>query len=156
MAERLAARFTGETAGHWVDLLAEAGIAAHAAASIDEAVSYLESRDLVYFERGAGGKDVARPGIGRWLSETPPQVGASPGEIGSQVVEILAELGISGEAVTAAGGRRGRLPARSAAAPHPPDLTRPTGADPIACGRGNGTEARQMAGRYAGVLRHRR
>jgi crotonobetainyl-CoA:carnitine CoA-transferase CaiB-like acyl-CoA transferase len=98
-ARELAARFATESAGRWVTRLTEAGLAAHAAVSIDDAVAYLESRDLVYFERGPDGRNVARPGIGRWLSDTPPHVGASPGAIGSQVVEVLAELGISGDEV---------------------------------------------------------
>jgi len=95
----LAARFAAEPAGHWVSTLAAAGIAAHEAVSIDDAVSYLQARGLVYFEPGPGGQDVPRPGIGRWLSDTSPRVGANPGAIGSQVVEVLAELGISGDAV---------------------------------------------------------
>jgi crotonobetainyl-CoA:carnitine CoA-transferase CaiB-like acyl-CoA transferase len=99
VAGRLAARFRGQPAGHWVTRLAGAGIAAHAAVSLDEAIAYLRGRDLVYFERGVDGKDVARPGIGRWLSDTPPRVGANPGPVGSQVAEILAELGISDDEI---------------------------------------------------------
>ncbi|GAA3226794.1 CoA transferase [Actinocorallia longicatena] len=92
----LAGRFATGTARHWTDLLAGAGIAAHPVATIDEAVGYLDGRGLVYFEPGPGGRAVARPGIGaRWLSETPPRAGADPGPIGSQAVEILAELGLS-------------------------------------------------------------
>ncbi|MBL7500010.1 CoA transferase [Frankia sp. CNm7] len=95
LAGLLAARFAGEPADYWVALLAAAGVAAQPAVSIDEAVDYLHRRGVVYFERGVDGKDVARPGIGRWLSETPPRVGANPGAVGSQAVEILTELGVS-------------------------------------------------------------
>jgi crotonobetainyl-CoA:carnitine CoA-transferase CaiB-like acyl-CoA transferase len=105
-AGQLAVGFAAEPAGHWVTALAELGVAAHAVISIDGAVDYLAGRDLVYFERGPDGRDVARPGIGRWLSDTPPHVGASPGAIGSQVVEVLAELGISGDAVRELAGAR--------------------------------------------------
>jgi crotonobetainyl-CoA:carnitine CoA-transferase CaiB-like acyl-CoA transferase len=98
-ATLLAAKFTAGAAAHWVSALAAAGIAAHAAVSIDGAVRYLAERGLVYFEPGPGGQDVPRPGIGRWLSDTSPRVGPNPGAVGSQVVEVLAELGISGDAV---------------------------------------------------------
>ncbi|OHV39172.1 carnitine dehydratase [Pseudofrankia sp. EUN1h] len=95
LAGLLAARFAAEPAEHWVAALEKAGIAAQPAVAIDEAVDYLHRRGVVYFERGVDGRDVARPGIGRWLSETPPRVGASPGAVGSQAVEILTELGVS-------------------------------------------------------------
>ena len=99
LAGQLAARFAAEPAAHWAAALAGADIAAQPVASIDEAVRYLVDRDLVYFERGPRGTDEARPGIGQWLSGTPPRVGASPGPIGSQVLEVLAELGLTGDAV---------------------------------------------------------
>ncbi|ADP83291.1 CaiB/BaiF CoA-transferase family protein [Pseudofrankia inefficax] len=95
LAEMLASRFADEPADHWVALLTEAGIAVQILVPIDDAVAYLHRRGVVYFERGLDGEDVARPGIGRWLSETPPRVGASPGAVGSQAVEILAELGVT-------------------------------------------------------------
>lgn len=95
LAEMLASRFADETAEHWVARLSAAGLAAQPAVSIDDAVAYLHRRGVVYFERGLDGNDVARPGIGRWLSETPPRVGANPGAVGSQAVEILAGLGVS-------------------------------------------------------------
>jgi crotonobetainyl-CoA:carnitine CoA-transferase CaiB-like acyl-CoA transferase len=99
LAAQLAARFAAEPAAHWAAALAGTDIALQAVASIDEAVRYLVDRDLVYFERGPRGTDEARPGIGQWLSDTPPRVGASPGPIGSQVLEVLAELGLTGDAV---------------------------------------------------------
>jgi crotonobetainyl-CoA:carnitine CoA-transferase CaiB-like acyl-CoA transferase len=98
-AGRLAARFAAAPAGHWTAQLTAAGLAAYPVAGIDEAVGYLERRDLVYFEQGADGKRVARPGIGRWLSDTPPRVGPSPGAIGSQVMNVLAELGMTEDEV---------------------------------------------------------
>ncbi|ONH52399.1 carnitine dehydratase [Frankia sp. CcI49] len=95
LAARLAARFSGEPAAYWVGRLVDAGIGAHHHVPIDDAVGYLHGRGVVYFERGPNGADVPRPGIGQWLSETPPVVGASPGPVGSQAVEILAGLGLS-------------------------------------------------------------
>ena len=99
LSEMLAARFVEQPAEVWVSHLADAGIAAHLAASIDEAVEYLAGRGVVYFETGLDGKEVARPGIGAWLSETPPRVGPNPGAVGSQAVEILEQLGLSDEAI---------------------------------------------------------
>ena len=97
LSQTLAARFAHQPAQVWVSRLAEAGISAHPAASIDQAVDYLAGRGAVYFETGLDGKEVARPGIGAWLSETPPRVGPNPGAVGSQAVEILEELGVSDE-----------------------------------------------------------
>ncbi|WP_018504306.1 CaiB/BaiF CoA transferase family protein [Parafrankia discariae] len=95
LARDLEARFARRQAASWIERLASAGVAAHVVVSIDQAVDYLHHRGVVYFERGPGGTDVPRPGIGRWLSETPPVVGTNPGPIGSQAVEILAGLGLT-------------------------------------------------------------
>ncbi|WP_347176715.1 CoA transferase [Parafrankia sp. EAN1pec] len=95
LARDLEARFAQRQAASWIERLASAGIAAHVVVSIDQAVDYLHRRGVVYFERGLGGTDVPKPGIGRWLSETPPVVGTNPGPIGSQAVEILAGLGLT-------------------------------------------------------------
>jgi crotonobetainyl-CoA:carnitine CoA-transferase CaiB-like acyl-CoA transferase len=94
LAAEFAARFAAADAADWVARLAGHGIAAAACASIDEAVDYLRGRGVVYLEPGVDGRDVPRPGIGRWLSRTPPRVGANPGTIGSQAVEVLADLGL--------------------------------------------------------------
>lgn len=95
LARDLETRFAQRQAASWIERLASAGVAAHVVVSIDQAVDYLHRRGVVYFERGPGGTDVPRPGIGRWLSETPPVVGTNPGPIGSQAVEILAGLGLT-------------------------------------------------------------
>jgi crotonobetainyl-CoA:carnitine CoA-transferase CaiB-like acyl-CoA transferase len=99
LAGRLAERFGGRPVRHWVERLGAAGIAAHRVATIDEAVEYLAGRGVVYREPGPTGADVPRPGVGRWLSETPPRVRANPGAPGSQVVELLTEHGISAAAI---------------------------------------------------------
>jgi crotonobetainyl-CoA:carnitine CoA-transferase CaiB-like acyl-CoA transferase len=96
LADLLAARFAEDPVDRWVGRLAAAGIAAKPVATLDEAIGYLRRRGVVYVERGPTGADVARPGIGRWLSATPPRVGASPTAVGAEVVEILTELGITG------------------------------------------------------------
>ncbi|MEX5635659.1 CoA transferase [Parafrankia sp. FMc2] len=95
LAAELAARFAAQPAAHWVEVLTGAGIGAHVVVAIDDAVEYLHGRGVVYFERGPHGADIARPGIGRWLSETPPVVGANPGAVGSQAIEILTGLGLT-------------------------------------------------------------
>jgi crotonobetainyl-CoA:carnitine CoA-transferase CaiB-like acyl-CoA transferase len=95
LAQGLAARFAGEPVAHWTAALGRAGIAAARVVDIDEAVAYLRGRGVVYVEPGPDGRETARPGVGRWLSATPPRVGANPGVIGTQVVEILTEHGLS-------------------------------------------------------------
>ena len=101
LARALVEAFAGKSAKDWVTVLDQAGIAVQVARSIDEAISYLVGRGLVYFEPGVNGQPVARPGVGNWLSETPPRVGVNPGPVGSQVKEILEDLGVSDEEMEA-------------------------------------------------------
>jgi crotonobetainyl-CoA:carnitine CoA-transferase CaiB-like acyl-CoA transferase len=89
LASTLSRLIARESAGEWIRRLGEAGVTAHVACSIDEAIGYLAGRGLVYFDSGVDGEAVARPGIGDWLSGTPPRVRPNPGAIGSQAVEIL-------------------------------------------------------------------
>jgi crotonobetainyl-CoA:carnitine CoA-transferase CaiB-like acyl-CoA transferase len=99
LARAFSDRFGTETASHWVQALRSADLAAIPVASLDDATTYLFSRGAVYFEEGLDGVRVPRPGIGAWLSETPPKAGANPGPIGSQVVEVLEDLGLDSEAM---------------------------------------------------------
>ncbi len=101
LADALVRTFAEKPATVWVTLLDQLGIAAQIARSIDEAIDYLVGRGLVYFEPGVTGQLVARPGVGNWLSETPPRVGVNPGPVGSQVKEILEDLGVSTEEMEA-------------------------------------------------------
>jgi crotonobetainyl-CoA:carnitine CoA-transferase CaiB-like acyl-CoA transferase len=95
----LAAHLSSLSAEAARQALAEHGVTATFAGSIDDAVDYLASRDVVYFEPGVEGDAVSRPGVGHWMSATPPRVGENPGAIGTQVLDILADLGLSDEAV---------------------------------------------------------
>ena len=99
LASALAERFASESAQELVASLNRVGIAAHVAASIDDAIAYLHGRGVVYFEAGVGGQQVARPGIGRCLSATPPRVGPNPAPVGSQALEILGDLGVTDEEI---------------------------------------------------------
>ena len=98
LAIALEARFATAPAAHWVSALRSEGIDATAVSTIDEAAEYLEARGVVYFEPGPQGSKVPRPGISSaWLSGTPPRRGLSPAPIGSQVMEILEEQGLTFE-----------------------------------------------------------
>jgi len=81
------------------------GIDAKAVATIDEASEYLERRGVVYFDPGPGGTRLPRPGISSaWLSETPPKRGPNPSPVGSQVLEILEEHGLTFEEIVVLNG----------------------------------------------------
>ncbi|HEY4332696.1 MAG TPA: CoA transferase, partial [Ilumatobacteraceae bacterium] len=97
----LAERFATRSSASWKVALDAAGIAAEVVQTLDEATAYLATRGLVYFEPGLDGDMVARPGIGAWLAETPPAVGPNPGAVGSQALEILAELDFTADDVAA-------------------------------------------------------
>ncbi len=99
LSATVASHFAGLTLAASLAELASRGITASKAASIDDAVDYLVSRDVVYFEPGVEGEEVSRPGVGRWLSETPPRVGENPGAVGTQVLEILGDLGVTDEQI---------------------------------------------------------
>ena len=99
LALALAARFATSSAEHFVAALRKEGIASRVVATIDEAAGYLADRGVVYYEDVPGGVRLPWPGIGPWLSETPPRAGAHPGLIGSQVMEILEEQGLAFEQI---------------------------------------------------------
>jgi crotonobetainyl-CoA:carnitine CoA-transferase CaiB-like acyl-CoA transferase len=101
LAQLLAARFLTEPAAHWEAALTLDRTAALTVATIDEAAAYLADRGVVYYEPGIEGDRVARPGIGAWLSETPPTIGANPGPVGSQAVEVLELLGLGADEIAA-------------------------------------------------------
>ncbi len=61
LARALVEAFAGKSAKDWVTVLDQAGIAVQVARSIDEAISYLVGRGLVYFEPGVNGQPVACP-----------------------------------------------------------------------------------------------
>ena len=103
LAQLLADRFLTEPAASWEAKLAGRRSAALTVATIDEAASYLADRGVVYYEPGVEGDRVPRTGIGAWLSETPPTAGANPGPVGSQALEILEQLGLGRDEVTALG-----------------------------------------------------
>lgn len=107
LAVALEARFATAAAAEWVSALTAEGIDAKAVSTIDEAAVYLEKRGVVYFEPGPGGTQIPRPGISSaWLSETSPTRGANPSPIGSQVMEILEEQGLTFEQIIALNGER--------------------------------------------------
>lgn len=101
LASTLATHFAAQPAQHWVSALNAAGVDAQNVQTLDEAIAYLADRGLVYFEPGVEGDFVARPGIGSWLTATPPRVGANPGPVGTQALEILREMGITDDEITA-------------------------------------------------------
>ena len=105
LAQAWSARFVGEPREHWTKVLREIDVAALPAASIDEATAYLLNRGVVYYEPDLGGVAVPRPGIGAWLSETPPRAGLNPAPIGSQAIEILEDLGLTKDEMEALGDR---------------------------------------------------
>jgi crotonobetainyl-CoA:carnitine CoA-transferase CaiB-like acyl-CoA transferase len=105
LALLMADRFLGAPAHHWERALTVGRVAALTVWDIDEAAAYLADRGVVYHEPGVEGDFVPRPGIGSWLSETPPRVGPNPGAVGSQVIEILAELGLDDDEIAGLGAR---------------------------------------------------
>ena len=95
LARRLVDCFAKKASDEWVAALGSLGVTAHRVRTIDETTDYLRGRGVVYDAEGPGGVEVPRPGMGRWLSETPPRVGPDPGPVGSQGHEIFRELGLS-------------------------------------------------------------
>ena len=83
--------------------LTGAGLAARAVAPIDEAATYLADRGVAYFEPGPTGPQ-PMPGVGSWLSETPPVNGPNPRPVGGQILEILGDLGLSFEEIVVLDG----------------------------------------------------
>jgi crotonobetainyl-CoA:carnitine CoA-transferase CaiB-like acyl-CoA transferase len=105
LALALAGRFATAPAAEWVTALRAVGVDATVVSTIDEAAAYLEQRDVVYFDPGPDGTKVPRPGISSaWLSATPPRRGPSPAPVGSQVIEILEEHGLTFEEIVLLNG----------------------------------------------------
>jgi crotonobetainyl-CoA:carnitine CoA-transferase CaiB-like acyl-CoA transferase len=94
LAQAFDSAFRTRPASAWEQQLGGAGVAARAVSTIDEATAFHAARNLVYFEPGPTGDLLARPGIGAWLSDTPPAIGPNRVPVGSDAVEILHELGL--------------------------------------------------------------
>jgi crotonobetainyl-CoA:carnitine CoA-transferase CaiB-like acyl-CoA transferase len=111
LAAALAAAFAVDDADHWEEQFAAVDVGALTIATIDEAAAYLSRRGAVYYERGLEGARVPRPGIGPWMSATPPRPGPQPGPVGSQAVEVLRDLGYDDDEIDELAARRAvRLP----------------------------------------------
>jgi crotonobetainyl-CoA:carnitine CoA-transferase CaiB-like acyl-CoA transferase len=93
LASALADRFASAPLTTWMGRLQAAGVGAHAVETLDAAADALAERGVVYHEPGPRGGTTPVPGVGAWLSATPPRPGANPGAVGSQTEEILVSIG---------------------------------------------------------------
>jgi crotonobetainyl-CoA:carnitine CoA-transferase CaiB-like acyl-CoA transferase len=100
LASALADRFALAPVEAWIERLHAAGIGAQAVDTLETAAEALAERGVVYHEPAPRGGTIATPGVGAWLSATPPRAGADPGPLGSQAEEILGSLGL-GERISA-------------------------------------------------------
>jgi crotonobetainyl-CoA:carnitine CoA-transferase CaiB-like acyl-CoA transferase len=95
LAQHFEHHFASAQRGECVARLITAGIGAQAILAQEEIINqrpFIE-RKLVQFERRSDGSEVPQPGIGPWLSATPPRAGKSPEIFGSDVGSILHEIG---------------------------------------------------------------
>jgi crotonobetainyl-CoA:carnitine CoA-transferase CaiB-like acyl-CoA transferase len=97
LALQLAQLFIMRPVEAWRAAFAPVAVAVHAviASSIDAAAHpALETRGVVVHERGATGGVRLHPAIGPWLSETPPQAGATTSRFGEDTAEVVRRAGL--------------------------------------------------------------
>ena len=101
LAGALAARFATAPLSRWIEPLRTGGIGAAPVNGFDQAALELLKRNVVLLHVDADGEEIPMPGIGRWLSATPAEAGPDPGPLGSQTIDVVVELGCSGDQVAA-------------------------------------------------------
>jgi crotonobetainyl-CoA:carnitine CoA-transferase CaiB-like acyl-CoA transferase len=97
LEQALESRFSERPAVEWVEALVAAGIAAHINVALEEMMldPVPRSRGLVVEQEVDGAGPCTMPGISVRLSDTPARLGPAPTPPGTDVADLLAELGIA-------------------------------------------------------------